>query len=97
MKQGKARNSELLHCDASSMYVYGSLLVDAMKGRGGGSSKLGDLLGYHGWWQNEGDDEKVSISNGGSKHDNMLMNRPLDVVDEDHVMLLRKLREKIDR
>ncbi|GKF19856.1 hypothetical protein Tco_0068494 [Tanacetum coccineum] len=78
--------------------MYG-VAVDAMKGRGGGSSKLGDLLGYHGWWQNEGDDEKVSISNGGSKHDKMLMNRPLDVnvVDEDHVMLLRKLREKFDR
>ena len=67
---------------------------------GGGSSKQpGDLLGYHGWWKNEGDDEKVSSNGGDGVHDHkMLMNRPvLDVVDEDHAMLLRKLREKIDR
>ena len=67
---------------------------------GGGSSKqlLGDLLGYPGWWKNEGDDEKVSSNGDGVPDHKMLMNRPvLDVVDEDHAMLLRKLREKIDR
>ncbi|PWA63814.1 plant PDR ABC transporter associated [Artemisia annua] len=57
-------------------------MVIPMKGRDDGSPKLGELLGYHDWLQ----DDRV--------HDKMLLNCQLDSIDEDHI--LRRLREIID-
>nr|GFA39725.1 hypothetical protein [Tanacetum cinerariifolium] len=54
----------------------------AMKGGDGGSPKLGELLGYHGWLQDDG------------VHDKMLSNILLDAID-DHI--LKRLRERTDR
>ncbi|PWA50242.1 plant PDR ABC transporter associated [Artemisia annua] len=53
-----------------------------MKGRDEGSSKLGEVFGYHDWLQDDG------------VHDKMLSNSLLDSIDEDHI--LRRLRERID-
>lgn len=71
-----------------------------MNGGGGGSFKLGELLGFRGWKQDNGDDEEIRRHDVETKlvvHDKKLMHSLLEAADEDHAKFLRRLRERIDR
>lgn len=70
-----------------------------MNGGGGGSFKLGELLGIRGWKQDNGDDEEIRRHDVETKlvvHDKKLMHTLLEAADEDHAKFLRRLRERID-